>query len=55
MTKKKVKKFGIDEFIDFDKQKGEIRMSIPVDYILDPEKNKQLRTFTYEYETEEED
>ena len=34
------KRFGIDEFIEFDK--NEIRMQIPMDHILDPEKNKKL-------------
>ena len=36
------KKFGIDEYIEFDTQKGEIRMSIPCDVLFDPEKNKCL-------------
>lgn len=36
------KKFGIDEFITFDKNKNEIRMQIPMEELLDPEKNKKL-------------
>lgn len=36
------KKFGIDEYIEFDKVKGEIRMAIPCDVLFDPEKNKGL-------------
>ena len=42
------KKSGIDEFIEFDKVRGEIRMSIPMENVLDPEKNKKLREHTYE-------
>ena len=37
----------------FDKVKGEIRMSIPMEYVLDPEKNKELRTYHYESEKED--
>ena len=36
------KQYGIDEYIEFDKQKGEIRMAIPCDVLFDPEKNKGL-------------
>ena len=36
------KKFGIDEYIEFDSVKGEIRMEIPCDVLFDPEKNKGL-------------
>jgi hypothetical protein len=36
------KKFGIDEYIVFDKDKNEIRMEIPMDVLHDPEKNKRL-------------
>lgn len=41
-SSKTKKAFGLDEFIEFDKEKGEIRMQIPMDHILDPEKNKKL-------------
>ena len=36
------KRFGIDEFIEFDKVKNEIKMQIPMEHVLDPEKNKKL-------------
>jgi len=36
------KKFGIDPYIVFDTHKGEIRMEIPFDVLMDPEKNKKL-------------
>lgn len=36
------KKFGLDDYIEFDKVKGEIRMEIPCDVLFDPEKNKGL-------------
>ena len=36
------KQFGIDEYIVFDDVKGEIRMQIPMNVLLDPEKNKAL-------------
>ena len=36
------KKFGIDEYIVFDKVKSEIRMEIPMDVLFNPEKNKKL-------------
>ena len=36
------KKFGIDPYITFDKVKGEIKMQIPIEELLDPEKNKKL-------------
>ena len=38
------KKFGIDEFIVFDTNLNEIRMEIPMDTVMDPEKNKKLRS-----------
>ena len=38
------KKFGIDEFIVFDTNLNEIRMEIPMDTVMDPEKNKELRS-----------
>ena len=37
-----VKKFGIDEFIDFDLEKNEIRMEIPWTELFNPEKNEAL-------------
>ena len=40
---RKKRKFGIDKYIEFDTAKREIRMSIPCDVLLDPEKNKKLR------------
>ena len=36
------KRFGIDDYIEFDDVKNEIRMEIPVDVLFDPEKNKGL-------------
>jgi hypothetical protein len=36
------KSYGIDEFMEFDTVKNEIRMMIPMDYVLDPEKNRKL-------------
>ena len=33
---------GIDKYIEFDKQRNEIRMQIPMEEIFDPEKNKEL-------------
>lgn len=36
------KKFGIDEYIVFDDVKDEIRMEIPMDVLMDPEKNRAL-------------
>lgn len=36
------KRFGIDEYIEFDTVKGEIRMEIPCDVLFDPKKNKGL-------------
>ena len=36
------KKFGLDDYIEFDTVKGEIRMEIPCDVLFDPEKNKGL-------------
>ena len=36
------KRFGIDEYIEFDKEKDEIRMQIPIEVLHDPEKNKGL-------------
>ena len=36
------KRFGIDDYIEFDKVKDEIRMEIPMDVLLDPERNKKL-------------
>ena len=35
-------KFGIDPYIIFDEVRNEIRMEIPFDVLLDPEKNKKL-------------
>ena len=35
-------KFGLDPFIVFDEVKNEIRMEIPLDILMDPEKNKKL-------------
>ncbi len=40
---KSKKKFGIDPYIVFDEVKNEIRMEIPMDILMDPEKNKKLR------------
>jgi hypothetical protein len=37
------KEFGIDPYIEFDKNLNEIRMEIPMTELLDPEKNKELR------------
>jgi len=37
------KKFGIDPYINFDGEKNEITMEIPLDEVMDPEKNKELR------------
>lgn len=37
-----VRQFGIDPFITFDGDKNEIRMEIPMDKLLKPEKNKEL-------------
>ena len=37
-----VRKFGIDEYIDFDLEKNEIRMEIPFTVLFNPEKNKAL-------------
>jgi len=37
-----MKRYGIDEYINFDKIKNEIKMQIPIDELLDPEKNKKL-------------
>lgn len=36
------KERGIDQYIEFDQAKGEIRMEFPPNVILDPEKNKKL-------------
>jgi len=36
------RKFGLDEFIVFDKVKDEIRMEIPMDVLFDPDRNKEL-------------
>ena len=36
------KKFGLDEYIIFDEVKNEIRMEIPWDVLVDPEKNNGL-------------
>jgi hypothetical protein len=36
------KKFGIDPYIIFDDVKNEIKMEIPWDVLMDPEKNKAL-------------
>lgn len=41
-----VKKFGIDPYITFDKLKDEIRMEIPWDVLMNPEKNKALGEVT---------
>ncbi|KKL47700.1 hypothetical protein LCGC14_2332960 [marine sediment metagenome] len=38
------KKFGIDDYIVFDTNLNEIRMEIPMDTVMDPEKNKKLRS-----------
>lgn len=35
-------KFGLDDYIEFDEVKNEIRMEFPLDTLLDPEKNKRL-------------
>ena len=37
------RKFGIDEFIVFDKNLNEIRVEIPMDVLFNPETNKKLR------------
>ncbi len=36
------KQFGLDPYITFDTVKDEIRMEIPWDVLMDPEKNKKL-------------
>ena len=36
------KKFGLDDYIEFDTVNKEIRMEIPCDVLFDPEKNKGL-------------
>ncbi len=36
------KKFGLDQYIEFDGDKNEIRMEIPWDVLFDPEKNRAL-------------
>lgn len=36
------KKFGLDPYIDFDGVKNEIKMEIPWDVLMDPEKNRML-------------
>ncbi|KKL60268.1 hypothetical protein LCGC14_2207010 [marine sediment metagenome] len=38
------KTFGIDDYIVFDTVKNEIRAEIPMDTVMDPEKNKALRS-----------
>lgn len=38
------KKFGIDKYIVFDTNLNEIRMEIPMDTVMDPEKNRELRS-----------
>ncbi|KKN56974.1 hypothetical protein LCGC14_0566960 [marine sediment metagenome] len=38
------KKFGIDDYIVFDTVKNEIRAEIPMDTVMDPEKNKILQS-----------
>ena len=35
-------KFGLDDYIEFDDVKNEIRMEFPLDTLLDPEKNRRL-------------
>ncbi len=35
-------KFGLDDYIEFDEVKNEIRMEFPLDTLLDPEKNRRL-------------
>ena len=35
-------KFGLDDYIELDEVKNEIRMEFPLDTLLDPEKNKRL-------------
>ena len=42
LTYKSKKKFGLDPYIVFDEVKNEIRMEIPLDVLMDPEKNKKL-------------
>jgi hypothetical protein len=37
-----VKKYGIDDYIKFDLVKNEITMEIPMDTLMDPEKNRKL-------------
>lgn len=37
------KQFGIDPYIDFDLEKNEIRLEIPLDEVMDPVKNEKLR------------
>ena len=37
------KKFGIDDYLDFDLEKNEIRMEVPLDEVMDPVKNERLR------------
>ena len=36
------KQFGLDPYIEFDDVKNEIRMEIPWDVLMDPEKNRKL-------------
>jgi len=36
------KRFGLDDYIVFDDKKGEIRMQIPMNVLLDPKRNKAL-------------
>ena len=38
------RKFGIDPYIEFDKNLNEIRMEIPMNLLFDPETNKALRS-----------
>lgn len=38
------KKFGIDDYIVFDTVKNEIRAEIPMKTVMDPEKNRELRS-----------
>lgn len=37
------KKFGIDQFIDFDTNNNEIRMEIPMSKLMNPKENEKIR------------
>jgi len=35
--------YGIDDYIEFDLERNEIRIDVPLDEVMDPEKNKRIR------------